>query len=236
MSAHFLVHTAFLALATFLAYFWVSSPVLSTYTVQLIAALILLYFGTAWALRRHRTTRRTVISIDLVILTITILLLVTSTGGLTSPLFFGIYFLLFAVAMLFETEATLVLTGILIIYLILLPSTNLSDIGHLAELVAVLMITPLAIFTGHQHELNLEEKKKSHTLSHNLTHEETDTLLFLSLNLKTTLTRAIDTLSIILPTTTFANKANLTRLYQDLKVLYKSAGELEKTIDHETDQ
>ncbi len=235
MSARFLAHTAFLALATLLTYLWVSSPTLSALTLQLVAVLILLYFVAAWALRRHHTIKRTTITIDLTILTITILLLVTSTGGLTSPLFFCVYFLLFAVALLFETEATLVLTGILIIYLLLLPSTDLTDMAHLAELVAMLMITPLAIFTGHQHELTIEAEKNAKSLTRHLGSEETDTLLFLSLNLKNTLARSLDTLSVILPTITSINKDSLTRLYQDLKLLYKSAGELEKTIDHETD-
>lgn len=234
MSKQFIFHTLFLLVAAALAYLWTSSPTLSALTLQLIAVLVLLYFATSFALRKKKTTRRAVVTLDLTILTITILLLVASTDGLASPLFFTIYFLLFAVALLFETEATLVLTGVLIVFLTLLPSTNVSDLKQLAELLAVLMITPLALFTGHEHEEIVRAKKSEKKMSSRLNEQEEDTLLFLSLNLKNTLTSAIDTLSQLIPKTQVSqNKTLLTSLYQDLKALYRTAGELEKSVDHE---
>lgn len=237
MSARFVFHTIYLVLASALTYFWTTHPDYSAYTLQLVAVLILLYFATHFFTKKKKGMARNVITLDLVILTMVLLLIVTQTGGLASPLIFTIYFLLFAVALLFEIEATLVLTGILIVFLTLLPSTNFSDIGHLTELVAIIMITPLAIFTSHEYERALKERELRQIRDAQIKHEETDTLLFISLNLKKTLTSALDKLSLVIPQTRGTNvRDNLTQLYQDLRELYRAADELQETVDQETDE
>jgi hypothetical protein len=232
-----LLHTVLLIAAATGVYIWVGSPLLSTNTLQLVAILVLLYLGSHW-LRAHRPRwfHHSTITLDITLLACMMLLLVTETGALTSPLFFLLYFLLFAVAMLYEIEATLVLTGILILYFLALPSTNLADLAHLSELVALVMITPLAILTGHQYEKSLHEKVARAALSQHLENEEADTLLFLSLNLKRTLLSALDTLSNTIPQAKVKDvRSNLQTLYEDLKTLYRSADELQQTIDKETD-
>lgn len=218
-------------------YFWLSTPALSAYTLQLVAVLVLLYLGSH-SLRRRKPKwfRRSSITLDITILTTMILLLVTETGSLASPLFFLCYFLLFGVAMLYEIEATLVLTGVFILYFLFLPTTSLGDLAHLSELLALVMITPLAIFTGHQYETTLAEKKARAILETHLSNEETDTLIFLSLNLKKTLVSALDTLSVVIPQERVKEvRAGLQTLYSDLKTLYRSADELQQTIDQESD-
>lgn len=237
MSTQFIAHTIYLVLATLLTYFWTSSPNLSTYTLQLIAALILTYFGLhIFTKNKRQTNDRTIITLDLIILTATILLIVTQTGGLSSAFFFTIYFLLFAVALLFEIEATLLLTGTLLVFFSLLPNTDLTLPVHITHLVSMLMITPLAIFTAHQYEQRLKEHESRVITESHLTQQETDSLIFISLNLKKTLISALDSLSIILPKTKLGNvRTDLTVLYQDLKSLYHSADELQQFIDQETD-
>lgn len=166
-----------------------------------------------------------------------LLLLVTETGALTSPFFFFLYFLLFAVAFVYEIEATLILTGSLILYFIILPTTNLSDLAHLSQIFALLLITPLAIFTGHEYEKVNEEKQLVNALNKHLSNEESDMLIFLSINLKKTLLSSLDTLSLIIPKTKIKEvNSNLRVLYQDLKNLYRSADELQQVIDRETDK
>ncbi len=234
MPARFLLHALFLSVAALTTYLWTIHPIYSTYTLQLVAVLILLYFAAHF--RGKRKGGRNILTLDLVILTIIILLLVAETGGLASPLIFTLYFLLFAVALLFEIQATLLLTGVLIIFLTLLPTTNLNNLGELTELIALVMITPLAIFTGHQYENLLKEKELRRLGETHLEEEETDTLLFLSLNLKRTLTSALDNLSRIIPQVHLTRLRNdLTRLHSDLRELYRAAGELQETIDQTTD-
>lgn len=237
MPARFLLHTILLIASAAGIYFWLSLPTLSPYTLQLVAVLILLYLGSHW-LRSHRPKwfHRSTITIDITLITSMILLLVTETGTLTSPFFFLCYFLLFGVAMLYEIEATLALTGVLIIFFMFIPGTNLSDLAHLSELIALIMITPLAIFTGHQYESSLTEKQARIMLSKHLAKDESDMLLFLSLNLKKTLLSALDSLSLTIPQTKIKDvRTNLQTLYGDLKNLYRSADELQQTIDRESD-
>lgn len=238
MPTKFLLHTILLVASAIGVFVWLSSSVLSPFTLQLVALLVLLYVGSHW-LRAHKPKwfHRGNITIDVTILTTMILLLVTETGSLASPFFFLCYFLLFGVAMLYEIEATLVLTGVFILYFLFLPTTNLGDLAHLSELLALVMITPLAIFTGHQYETSLEEKQARIMLSKHLSTEETDTLIFLSLNLKKTLISALDSLSLIIPKEKVSEvRVSLQTLYSDLKNLYRSADELQQTIDQESDQ
>lgn len=236
MPTRFLLHTILLLSSAFGVYFWLSTPTLAPYTLQLVAILVLLYLGSHYLrAKKPKLFRRNTITLDITILTALILLLVTETGALVSPLFFFCYFLLFGVAMLYEIEATLVLTGTLILYFLFLPDTNLSDLSHLSELIALVMITPLAIFTGHQYEVTLEQKTLARHLARHLQHEESDVLLFLSLNLKSTLLSALDKLAIAIPSTSSNLRSSLSSLYTDLKTLYRSADELQSTIDRETD-
>jgi len=231
------LHTILLIAATTGVYFWLASP-LSAYTLQLVALLVLLYLGSHW-LKKHNSyfMIRDSVSLDITILTSMILLLISETGALTSPFFFLAYFLLFGVAMLYEIEATLVLTGVFILYFLALPGTNLSDLAHLSELIALIMITPLALFTGHAYETDLENRRTNAMLLKQLGTQETDTLMFLSLNLKSTLLKSLDTLSTIIPVTRMKDaRSNLETLYSDLKVLYRTSADLEKAVDNQTDK
>lgn len=234
----FLFHTILLILSVAGVFFWLLSPALRGNTLQLVAVLVLLYLGShAIRARRPQWFHRSSVTVDLTLLTSMILLLVTETAGLTSPFFFLLYFLLFGVSMLYEIEATLVLTGVLILFFLFLPGTDLGDIAHLSELLALIMITPLAIIFGHQYETVLEEKKARAVLAKHLGKQETDTLLFLSLNLKSTLVKALDSLSLTIPATKAVSaRDRLQTLYSDLKVLYRSASDLQQTIDRETDR
>ena len=239
MPTLFLLHTALLIVASSGVFFWLSTPALATSTLQLVAILVLLYFGTHWLRARHPSWfHRSSITSDITILTSMILLLVTETGALASPFFFLCYFLLFGVAMLYEIEATLILTGVFILFFLFLPGSNLDGAGgftHLTQIISLVMITPLAIFMGHQYESSLEEKKLREMLIKRLGSEQTDTLLFLSLNLKKTLVKALDSLSLIIPATKVKEvRTNLETLYQDLRALYRTSTDLENAIDQET--
>lgn len=234
----FLIQTILLIASASGVFFWITTPALVPFTLQLVAVLILLYFG-AHAMRKHypRLFHRSSITLDITILTSMILLLVTDTGVLSSPFFFLCYFLLFGVAMLYEIEATLVLTGVFILFFLFLPGTTLSGIEgvtQLTQIISLVMITPLAIFTGHQYETSLEEQRLRENLNKQIGKEQSDILLFLSLNLKKTLASAIDTLSITIPKEKAKEvRTGLQTLYEDLKNLYRSADELQNTIDRE---
>ena len=112
--AKFLLHSLFLIIAVVLAFFWTTNPQFSYYNLQLIAVFVLFFFINQ-IIARHRRQKIN-LTIDAVIFTVIILLLVISTGGLTSPLFFLIYFLMFGLALLFEPLISVSLAVIIALF------------------------------------------------------------------------------------------------------------------------
>lgn len=238
MPTRFVIHTTLLLLSVTGVYFWVLTPTLASFNLQLVALLLLAYASLHWFHKKEsQVPRRQSVTFDLTVLTSVLLLLVADTGALGSPFFFLLYFLLFAVALLYEIEATLVLTGTLLLFFVFFPGSDFSSVAHLSQIAALVMITPLAIFTAHQVEQAHYYRLTSAQLTQNLSSEETDILIFLSLNLKRTLTSSLETISQLIPKMSLQDsRQNLERLYQDLRTLHRSADELQQLVDRETDQ
>lgn len=233
----FLIHSLFLLSAVILTWFWTSSPRLSLYNLQLIALFVVFYFLSHFLSKSAPLTS----TIDAIIFTIVILLLVSSTGGTSSPLFFLVYFLLFAVSLLFEPFIPFVLT--LAIFLFFWP--NPFNLNALIQLLSVVLILPLSIFLGKQYLKMLEAhhqikilQKESQKLEKSLSRQETDSLLWLSLNLKEGLLQIIHLTSDLLTglgQLTLTQKEKLERIHQVAKDLLKSGQKLKEKIDKETD-
>lgn len=208
------------------------------YSLQFIGLFVLLYFISHFLSRSAPLTS----SIDALIFTIIILLLVASTGSLTSPLFFLIYFLLFAVSLLFEPRITLTLTFALIAFFWPSPFTPVAGI----QLFSIILILPLAIFLGKQYLKVLEVKEEikilkssGRQLEKHLTAQETDSLLWLSLNFKEGLLTILHYSSDLLTGLghlTIVQKESLEKIHTIAKELLKSGEQLEKQIDRETDE
>jgi hypothetical protein len=237
MPKSFFIHSLFLLSAIILTWFWTSNPGLSLYNLQLIALFVIFYFLSHFLSKSAFLTS----TIDAIIFTIVILLLVTSTGGLSSPLFFLIYFLLFAVSLLFEPAITLVLTAAIFVFF--WPSPLV--LNSLIQLLSVLLILPLSVFLGRQYLKVLEAhqeikilKKESQKLEKSITSEETDSLLWLSLNLKEGLLQIIHLTADLLSGLgylTLTQKEKLEKIHQIAKDLLKSGQKLKEKIDRETD-
>jgi len=237
MPRSFFVHSLFLLSAVILTWFWTSSPHLSLYNLQLIAAFIIFYFLSHFLSRSAPLTS----AIDAIIFTIIILLLVSSTGGLNSPLFFLIYFLLFAVSLLFEPLITLVLTAAIFVFF----WPNPLALNALIQLSSVILILPLSIFLGRQYLKVLETKhiikileKQKEQLEKSITSEETHSLMWLTLNLKDGLLQIIHFSSELLTgigQLTLSQKESLEKIHQIAKELLNSGQKLKEKIDKETD-
>ena len=220
-----------------MTWFWTSNPQLSLYNLQLVAAFVIFYFLSHFLSKSAPATS----AIDAVIFTAVILLLVHSTGDLTSPLFFLIYFLLFAVSLLFEPQITLTLTGALVIFFLRPPLTPVMGI----QLFSIILILPLAIFVGRQYLKVLEAKeeikilqKHGQQLQKHLTREETHSLLWLTLNFKNGLFKiaylSADLLS-GLGKLTYQQKESLEKINMTAKELLETGNELKDKLDKETD-
>ena len=161
--------------------------------------------------------------------------------GLTSPLFFLVYFLLFAVSLLFDPKITLTLTATLIIFFL----NSISSLYDLVQLFSVILILPLAIFVGRQYLKVLEAgqkikilEKDQQELTSFLAKEETDSLLWLSINLKNGLLSIVRLSSDLLSgigQLTLIQKENLEKIHQTAKELLKGGQKLKEKIDKETD-
>lgn len=181
---------------------------------------------------------------DTIILTLVVLLLVGSTGGLTSPLFFLLYFLLFGLSLLFEPALPVFLALGLAVFFLLTPTSETAA-EEILQLFSLFLVTPLAVFFGKQYLKVLEFQETIRILKHEesrlereITTEETDTLLWLSLNFRRTLTAIADSASNLL-----ADFAHLNHRQQEtLEILrlralglLKEGEKLKNKIDENTD-
>ncbi len=233
MSARFFVHLGFLITATVLTLFWTANPQLSAYTLQLIAFLVILYF-----LGRTQITKPDLVFLlDGLIFIIVSLLLVTQTGGLTSPIFFLLYILLFGLALLFDPLITLTLS-LTLSFLFYNQATNLNAF---LEIIGLLLMTPVALFFGRQYlkVLEQEEKikiiiKKKVEVEKEITQKDEDTSLWLGLVFKDHVNRILDNSSNLLADIsrlTPLQKEGLQKIHESAKRLMKMGERLKKEIE-----
>lgn len=243
---HFIIHTLFLAVAVVVAFLWTSSPALSYYTLQLIAVFILLFFLNQFRSRRGGATpphsRRINQTIDAVIFTMVVLLLVTSTGGLKSPVFFLLYFLMFGLSLLLEPAVSLSLSVAMFLLFFLSPSSP-NPTEDVLQLFSLILITPLALFFDHQYLKLLEEEDKikilqdEEKITQNLIAEKKkNVFLWTSLELKKYLTTVLNEISEMLADVSHLNFRQQERLYKickQLLKLIKSSEELKEETENE---
>lgn len=241
--AKFLLHSLFLITAVVLAFFWTSNPTLSYYTLQLIAVFLVFFFFNQIIARHHR--QKINITVDSVVFTMIILLLVISTGGLTSPLFFLIYFLMFGLTLLFEPLITISLTLAMVLFFLFTPSQT-EPLKEILQLFSLILITPVALFFGKQYLRVLEDDEKikileeeSEIIEEEIQKEETDVLLWTSLEFKNSLTEILDEISQLLADIshlTSNQKERLLKIYRKAVNLLESGKKLKKEVDKTTDE
>ena len=229
-----LFHTLFLVFSVALTFLWTQNPSLTPYNLQAVGLLLLFYFAAKFI---GGPKARLAALLDAVIFTILILFLVITTGGIHSPLFFLLYFLLFAVSLLFEPTAAIVISLLLVLFF----SFNLRfdfDNPALINLTSLLLIPPLASLFGRKFLQTQAEAGKIKLLDHIIQSEETETLIWLSTKAKPTLINLLDTTSLIISSNLlpYALQQKLKNLHQDLVTLHQSAGILEKEIDEASEE
>jgi hypothetical protein len=244
--AKFLLHSAFLILAVVLVFFWTNVPELSVYTLQLIALFVLAYFVNQFYFRRKKQVfSRTNLTIEAIIFTMVVLLLVASTGGLTSPLFFLTYFLMFGLALLFEPLITFSLALAMVFFFLLRPvKETLLQEG--LQLLSLLLVTPLAMFFGRQYLKLLADEEKikilqeeSQIIEEEIKKEETDVLLWSSLELKRGLTEILHQTSEMLADLshlTLKQKEKLSKIRQTASNLLRASQQLKEEVDQTSDE
>jgi len=241
--AKFLLHSLFLLITVILAFFWTNNPQLSYYNLQLIAVFIVFFFINQVITRHHpHKINRT---IDAAIFTMVILLLVISTGGLNSPLFFLLYFLMFGLALLFEPLITFSLAITMALFFLFTPNEK-EPFKEILQLFSLILITPVAMFFGKQYLKVLKDEEKikilqeeGEIMEEEIEKEETDILLWASLELKKGLTEILDQTGYLLSDIghlTIKQKERLLKISELSKRLLRGSQRLKEEIDKTTDE
>lgn len=235
-----LIHSLIIGLAISFTFLWSTSSTLSHYNLQLTGALIILYFIFRIFLT-SKTSSATPLPTTIALTMITLLLLF-STGGVTSNLFFLLDFLLFALALLFEPIQAAVTTTLLIVLFLWQNYTHLTtlDIINISSLAAM---TPLAIVFSRVYLKYLESAGKIKVLKEALIEEETESLLWVSRTAKPSVASVLNSVSdIVIYLNTIKNDHpsalgdKLRSIQSDLITLYSSTGELESIFKSTSDK
>ncbi len=143
------------------------------YDVQISAFLfIVLYCIKRFVIPKDSVSRL----IESVIFTLVVLFTVNATGGIYSPFFFLIYFLLFALSLLLQPVISITTTiTLIIVFMVSLPENQ--SFKTLLPLFSLALLTPFALFMGQEYIKNEKLRMKNEEL-------EEDALLFLSLVMK----------------------------------------------------
>jgi len=233
--------TFFLISTIAFVYFWTNNLVLSAYNLQLTALLVVIYFILRLFFNRKPDLVYQNLFLDTLALSAVLPLIISATGGLSSPLFFVIYFYLFAFALLFEPAVTLVLTLTLALFFL----KELNSVNSVLQLLSIFLFAPLAIFFSKQYLKLLQSQdkikilnKKTQKLSSSIASEETNSLLWLSLEFKDSLLRIIHHSAELLADLghlTPSQKEHLSSIRETAKTILKSGEKLQEKIDRETD-
>lgn len=218
-------YAAALLLTVFLIFIWSISP-LSQYSVQLIALLMIVFISKH--ILRHRVSLKQENFIDSIIFTSLILTIVSVSGGLNSPLFFLVYFLLFVLSIILTPVIPLIVSFALIIFFLF--STVVESPAQFLPLLSFPLITPLAVYFGRQYQKNLYQRQDIMHLSESAKRETTDVLLWLS----TTYERELNNIKNLLdklPNVTQGQKPIVDKLREEIARLKSLGGRLKEAIE-----
>lgn len=163
-----ILHAVILVIVIALAFLFPRTPLVQ-YDLQFTAILFIILFLT----KRFAKTGRLMES---VIFTLIIFTIINTTGGVSSPFFFLLYFLLFALSLLLEPIISIVTTLAAIVFFVLSmePTQKFADF---LPILSIAFLTPFALFMG-------QEYLKNEKLKTQISKTKADTFLFLSLMLK----------------------------------------------------
>lgn len=241
MIAQFVRTSLLLAISIMAIWLWSITPALNIYNLQLTGVFMLLYFVTKKFSRspNHKSFDFT----STVILNSICLLLIFSTGGATSSLFFLLDFLLITIALLIEPGQAVV-ASVLLASLFLWQEWGVLDTARIINILSLLLMTPVAIIFSNNYLENLKSQGRIQVLEDVLQEEETESLLWIS--------KAKPSIATVLNSTTdlvmyFNSKSRelllpaqitekLRSIQSDLITLYTSTGTLQKAIEEESDK
>lgn len=173
-----ILHSAIMVAAIGIS-FLIPQTVMAGFEMQIVSILFIMFFIVRKFFGERLRTRL----LEVVVFTFTILMTINSTGGISSPYFFLLYFLLFSVSLLLEPVISITATLALIVFFILaLPQNQTWE--TLLPILSLAFLTPFALFMGQEYAEIQREKKKAAQMKEALANTQEQADLFLSLMVK----------------------------------------------------
>ena len=219
-----------LAIITVFLAFIISVSPLSHYGLQIAAFLVIIYIGVSFLIRKHILSTNLKITIDVLIFSLTISLLIFTSGGFASPVFFLSYFLLFGIA-LFSSPVTAI--AISVTFALLFMAAPKADFWlDLLQIGSLLAITPLSVIFGKQYLKVLADKKVITGLSQKIEQDKAEIGGWTEGDFKKRLLRIQEYLQKLLddPSIGTDKKQRITSLYRQIYDLFLSGRNMEKDI------
>lgn len=173
-----IIHSVVLIAAMGISFLF-PSTFLAKFDLQIAAVLFILLFIIRKIIGNSSKSHL----LESVIFTFVILLTINTTGGVASPYFFLLYFLLFSLSLLLEPIISITSTLALMVFFIISLPPN-QDFNTLLPIFSLAFLTPFALFMGQEFLENRNSKNKIEKLETNLVDKQEETFLFLSLMLK----------------------------------------------------
>jgi hypothetical protein len=219
-----------LAIITVVVAFLISISPLSSYGLQIAAFMIVIYVGLSFLIRKRLLSANIKVTLDVLIFSLTTSLLVFTTGGFNSPVFFLSYFLLFGVS-LFSSPLTA--TAITITFALLFIVAPKSDLWlDILQIVSLLAIAPLSVLFGQQYLRVVEDKKMITGLNQKVLKNKVDVTNWTDGDFRKRILRIQEYLQKLLKDPTIApdKRERITSLYRQNYDLFLSGKRMEKEI------
>lgn len=166
-----LIHSILLIICIALAFIFPQTG-LAAYDIEIAALLFVLLFIARKLSLFSRRTRL----FESAVFTLIIVGVINTTGGMQSPFFFLIHFLLFSITLLLEPIIPIIVTLTLMLFFIFTLHGQIT-LAQLLPIFSLALMTPFALILGSEYEETKRLKKSMSSQTEN-------TYLFLSLMLK----------------------------------------------------
>ena len=219
-----------LSVITVLAAFIVSVSPLAGYGLQIAALMMAVYAGVSFLIRKHILSTDIKVTLDVLVFSLTISLLIFTTGGFASPVFFLSYFLLFGVA-LFSSPITA--TAITLTFALLFFVSPKKDFWlDLLQIGSLLAIAPLSVLFGKQYLKVLQDKRTISGLFQKVRKNKVDVASWTDGDFRKRLLRIQEYLQKLGtdPSIGTDKKERINSLYRQIYDLFLSGKKMEKEI------
>lgn len=219
-----------LAIITVLVAFIISVSPLSGYSLQITAALLIIYIGVSFLIRKKILSTNLKVTLNILISSLTISLLIFTTGGFNSPVFFLSYFLLFGVALFSSPVTAVAITATFTLLFVLTPKPDFYL--ELLQIGSLLAIAPLSVLFGREYLKVLVDRKIITLLSQKIIKNKVDVTDWTEGEFRKRLLRLQEYLQKLLndPTIGTDKKERISSLYRQIYDLFLSGQKMEKDI------